>query len=134
MNFCALSSYFFSCSLFPIIADALYKKKTTSLTNICDRLVDELSIWLNERVNERKEEKNMYCTLFDLMKHIYTRKSLTLVVTDGCWPPLLNKRASIHIMYKLIERARKKSLRVCSHDCIVSGWPWSKREGEKEKK
>ncbi len=58
----------------------------------------------------------------------HTRKCLTLVVTDGCWPPLLSRA---HIMYKLIERARKKS--ICSRDCIASGWPWLKRESERRR-
>jgi hypothetical protein len=103
---------------------------------MCDRLVDELSIWLNERV-KGKEEKNMFCTLWPYETH--TRKSLTLVVTDGCWPPLLlltnihrwtNARA--RIMYKLIERARKKSVR--AHAIASRPVDLGQTEREREKK
>jgi hypothetical protein len=103
---------------------------------LCDRLVDELSIWLNERVNEEKEKKTCivhYSTLWNT----HTQKfnlgcdrwmlTATIFANKYIWT---NARA--HIMYKLIERARKKS--VCSRDCIASGWPWSKREEEEKKR
>jgi hypothetical protein len=123
-HFCTVSSYSRFFFLF------IFHNSRCSARRVNIYICVELRIWLNERVKEKK----IACIVHDSTLW-NTRKSLTLVVTDGCWPPLLlltNTRA--HIMYKLIERARKKS--VCSRDCIASGWPWSKRREErgKEKK
>jgi len=45
---------------------------------MCDRLVDEL----NERIKEREKKKHALYTMRPYETH--RRKSLTLVVTDGC--------------------------------------------------
>lgn len=67
-----------SSFLFPVVADALLEKcmdgRASSRWTMC-------SI-----ARTRKEEKTSFVHDVTLWN---TRKSLTLVVTDGCWPPLL---------------------------------------------
>jgi hypothetical protein len=109
---------------FPLCHSVVFKWHFCTLISIYFSIIIYARRWI-ERTDKREREKKKYALYTMRPYETHRRKSLTLVVTDGCWPPLLlqtniyiwtNARACI--MYKTYRTSTKKES-MCMYVCVL---------------